>query len=161
MVYVKRWNKPDDRTLLADDSEDEVDDLILEKKAIPELRFKFDIFVAQNRMHESEKRFMDFYRLNMRVVNNNLKADFESCLIFLFNKLKYMIVEKYGVLDDWKDEFDKVCFNNLVGLKFSRRNYVVNDLLRMENYLDKMMHGLNLTNLLKQETDPFDEFDRW
>lgn len=150
------------KKLLADEKIDDINQGIIDKKAIPELRYKFNLFVAQERLIAS----VETLRTNA-VLNNNRyspidEARLRSSLATLFMYLKYMILEKDNYLKkerEWnidKQNFMRLNELALRGSKFSTRKY-----LEMADFLLYWMHELNLTNLLKSEFDPINDFTRF
>ena len=148
---------PNHRSLLADENSNEVDELIIEKKAIPELRFKFDIFKALSEMDDAEQVMNHYYRVN-HIVNPNHQVLFECKMITVFNKLKMMITAQTPI-SKWS-ETDKINYVNLCKLEYNKKNFGLSRLMNMKNYLLRKAHQLNLTNLLKKEQDPMEEF-KW
>jgi len=124
-----------------------------EKNAIPEMRFKQDIFILVNEMILANKRLDEnFYRRNRnyRLID---KIEFMTCITAVFKLLKNMIREKE--LDKNSDHVK--IFNRLIKLEYHEIDPEVSELIKMENFLLAYAHKLNLTNLLLKGGRGFEE----
>lgn len=139
---------------------------IQEKRAIPDLIFKFNIFKAHQEMIEAKARMMYNKRalfagrgsLAGRVDVSDLH-DLANKIDSLFCMLKYMILDKLnerGKIPAHKQAAnkEKIIYDKLIQLNNGRYiKYSELDLLEMMDFLTKYMHELNFTNLLLSDTD--------
>lgn len=140
MQVIKKLYK---KSLLGSKDEEQVNDLVMKQQAIPEIRFKLDIFDHRRNIIESERTLQRQRLLNNNNVSENQLSDFKVSLICLFNDLKYMIIEKGLNQGNFKHKYDLTEQLELLQLKMN-----LTQLLIVKNYLLECLHRLNLTNLL-------------
>ena len=145
---------------------------IQEKKALPDMIFKFNIFKAHQEMIDAKAKMMYNKRANFMMGNSNKVIMAEpgdlhnlaNKIDSLFCMLKYMILVKIGEHKQRKNQGrylrDSKIYELLDNLNAGRiRRYCEPDLLVMMDFLIQYMHELNFTNLLKSEIDPFTELE--
>lgn len=128
-----------------------------EKKAYPELMLKQQIaIVDRGKVIEAYKELERNRKMNGGVVNLNDKSMFEAELSGLFLDVRNMICakKKYSSMN----EYEKDCFFKLSELVKGKENLQVSELIKMMNFLFNMLHLLNITNLLMNERDSFDDW---
>jgi len=128
-----------------------------EKKALPELLLKQQIaIVDRGLVIQAYKVLERNKRMNCGIVSQQDKATFESELAGLFLDIKVMIQSKkrYSTMNN----YEKENFTNLSSLVMGNANFKVPELVTMMNYMMRMLHDLNLTNLLINERGPFDDW---
>jgi hypothetical protein len=128
-----------------------------DKKALPELLLKQQIAIIDRGLVISAFKTLERNkRMNNGVVSQIDKAGLEAELCGLFLDIKTMIQskKKYASMND----FERENFNNLSQLVMGKASFKVLDLVAMMNYLMRMLHDLNLTNLLINERGPFDDW---
>jgi len=141
-----------------------IEGAILDKKALPEIRFKYDLFVAHSDLIKSLQILKTNSALNNNHSSLNDIARVKAHVSSLFGYLKYMILEKTNYMEekeakrfgnDWQT-FHKI--NKMY--RGQESNVDVKTLCEMVDFLLQWMHDLALTNLLKAEYDPLDDFYR-
>lgn len=140
---------------------EEIGGAILDKKALPEIRFKFDLFVA----HSDLMKAIHTMRYNTSLNNGRSSpqdvARVKGHLCSLFGYLKYMILEKCNFMYKEKMERFKnqwLTFHKINNLYNTSKKVSDKDCYEMCDFLFFWMHELNLTNLLKAEFDPLQDF---
>jgi hypothetical protein len=118
---------------------DEVYDDVSEKKAIPELILKRDIFEAESAMLLAERVLMNNFRRYGKFFDDD-KINFEGNIILLFGFIKYMII------DAKIKPVDKLTYFKMLRLESGAR-LPVPDLILLKNFLLSELHVLNLANL--------------
>jgi len=144
-----------ERQSLGDKSEEQIDEAILKREAIPELRFKLAIFDALRDMVLAEKKMMMNKSIHKRNKAIDIdKFEFQNSIIVLYSYLKYMI--KHNI--DKADLNDKVLYNELEKLEYGSKTFSDKELIEMKNFILKYLHLLRLTDLTRKKIDAFDEF---
>ena len=125
------------------ENENKVNQMVMDRQAIPDVRFKLDIFKHKEEVNHTEKDLQRLWVLNNKQVPINYKVDFELALIMQFNDIKYMIIEKQMHIGRYEEMF-KITEQ----LEFREREFTVQQLIRIKNYINECLHYLNLTNLI-------------
>lgn len=158
------WNSKKRRIFLEDDdSVKKLDEEILNSEAIPEVKLKWFIFEALNRLQVSKHRMVKL-RLASRSIDRNNKADIAGDIVCLFDYIKNMMIVRMGELNQSakNDEYikqDKAMFEKIERLERGRE-YSVDTLLDMVDFLLRYLHLLHLTNLLRTEEDALESFKK-
>lgn len=133
---------------------------VMKKSAIPELRFKLQIFEAQEKMIDAEKEMnynKGFHKRQLALPQH--KQMFKSTIIALFSYIKYMIVSYMQDIGEKQYNHDREIFNDIekveYGLEVSERK-----LTEYKNFLLLYMHYIKLTDLLKIPIDWEEEFKK-
>lgn len=147
---------PRKKTKFFSSVDENVDNAIMEEKALPEVRYKLDIFKAMTSMIASEQRMRLNMRMNGGIVNPNDKALFETELVRLLSYIKYMVLAQKKVVS-----LDNPVYKELVDMEYGKKNFGISELTDMKNFLLSKLHELQLTNLLIKEQDPFKLFEVW
>lgn len=142
------------KSLLGSRDEDQVNKMVMKQEAIPEIRFKLDIFDHRKQVIEAERQLQRARLLNNGIPNPNHIEEFKVSLVCLFDDLKYMIIEK-GISTD-KNYIH--LFNLTEQLEFFGKQFSINELLRIKNFLWACLHKLKLTNLLITNQEDDDEY---
>jgi hypothetical protein len=125
-----------------------------DKKALPELLLKQQIAITdRGAVISAFKELECNKRMNCGRIDVSDKAIFESELAGLFLDIKDMIKCKKSYKN--MNDYEKNNYERLVKLVTGKTTYSLPELIQMMNYLLMMLHGLNLTNLLINEPDPF------
>jgi hypothetical protein len=129
-----------------------------DKKALPELLLKQQIaIIDRGLVITAFKTLEKNKRMNNGIISQIDKGCFEAELAGLFTDIRNMIKSKkrYTSMND----YEKRNYNNLVKLvDQGYEGFKLSDLVSMMNYLMRMLHDLNLTNLLINERGPFDDW---
>lgn len=155
-------SKYNEKTQAGDSSEIDIRELVASKEAIPEIKYKYDIFAQLNEVKEAEK-VLNYNRwINGGVINQNDLFKFQSELIALWTQVKNMLAEiRYWDTDILVKKITKDCdWVRMEMLEYGKVNrYPLTVLLRLKNYVMRGMHRCRLTDLLLEgEVDPFTEF---
>lgn len=150
-------------------NEEGIDKDIREQRALPDLIFKYGIFKAQEEMIQAKMDMKfnkrahftaDAPRGAMRVNPQDLHT-LASKIDGLFSRLKFMIAEKMKeiTLESDRFKYNERLFLKLCELQSGKLRYTEQDLLELEDFLCRYMHDLNLTNLLRKESDPYTDME--
>ena len=150
----------DRKELLAGESRDRIVEEVMKKEAIPELRFKLQIFETQENMINAEMEMnynKGFHKRTLALPQD--KQNFKSTIIALFSYLKYMIVSYMSDVGEKQYKHDKEIFTDIekleYGIEVSERK-----LTEYKNFLLLYMHYLKLTDLLRKPIDWEEEFKK-
>jgi hypothetical protein len=128
-----------------------------DKKALPELLLKQQIAITdRGAVIRSFKELERNKRMNNGIINIADKAMFESELAGLFLDIKDMIKCKKSYKS--MNQYERINYERLVKLVTGKTSFGLPELIQMMNYLLQMLHNLNLTNLLINERDPFEDW---
>lgn len=150
--------------ILYDQDSGDIDQDVLQEKAYPELRQKYNIFVAWEQLELAEEELSYNYDLSGKVFPN-YKFKFQAKLIKLFNYMKMMINFKIEELKGivtldtselWK--YHRLCFEKMEKLERKKAVYSMDTLYELKNFVIHYMHECNLSNLLRHEEDDLDAF---
>jgi hypothetical protein len=142
----------DDLKVKANSSDLSFDD----KKALPELLLKQQIAIIDRGLVISSFKTLERNRrMNNGVIGLVDKAVFESELAGLFLDVKDMIKSKKSF--KLMSPYERDNYSNFL-LLVNGKSFVLSDLVVMMGYVLRMLHVLNLTNLLINERNPFDDW---
>lgn len=150
MNIVKKTYK---KSLIGSRNEDQVNEMVMKQEAIPEIRFKLQIFNDCFKVQDAFDVIRRTKILNNGVINQTHIADVITTLIRLFDDLKVMIIEKK--LDSGKYED---LFNSCIALEYDDMKFNITELLNIKNYLIKCMGEFKLNNLLITNTSDDDDY---
>jgi len=133
-------------------SKEIMDDLTI-GEAHPELILKKNIIDALKNICVSEENYSRSKRLNGGSANPRYKYELEGSLIYLWNMVKEMAKAK-GIIsrNSTKNEGTTIPkgsdYELMVKLEYHKRELTIDELLNLKNYLEFILHKINLTNLL-------------
>ena len=129
-----------------------------DKKAYPELLLKQQIaIIDRNKVISAFKTLEQNRKANPgRKIDCEDKVLFEAELAGLFLDIKDMIKSKTS---NNMSDYEQKNYNNLILLVKGKENFVLAELISMMNYLLKMLHILNISNLLINQPDAFADWE--
>ena len=142
------------------ESKDTIVEEVMRKEAIPELRFKLQIFETQEKMINAEMEMnynKGFHKRILALPQD--KQNFKSTIIALFSYIKYMIVSYMQDIGEQQYKHDREIFIDIekleYGVEVSERK-----LTEYKNFLLLYMHYIKLTDLLRKPIDWEEEFKK-
>lgn len=146
--------------ILEDESEDKLHEMIINREAVPEIRFKYSIFEAEDEMVKAEKKLNYGKSTNYGIPNPNDMFEYQACIIQLFKHIKYMLYDR-KILDHQRAQrYTKSAYQILEEIEYGlARTVKFEVLIYLSNYLLYGMFALKFTDLLMDtDIDPFEEF---
>lgn len=152
--------------MLIDQDAGTIEQDVMQEKAYPELRQKYNIFVAWEELELAEEELLYNYQLSGRYMTN-YQFKVQIKLIKLFNYLKMMIYQKIEELKgivtrDMSEMYQNhlSLYQRIEDLEEGKIRVNIKSLFELKNFIIHYMHECNLSNLLRKEEDDLDAFEK-